>query len=209
MYLPSGKAPSRTQLTWSIIASAVSGVLAYVQWNRSHADHRGGEVEHGRSIQEPSLFQLPAQVADFGDREEEQRSLADLMRLSGEKKGTPFPVVIFGPSGVGKTTLALRVAHTRSGRYPDGRMYVDLRGSEDQPLDSSDVLFGLLRDVGLSGDAIPQGMEERGRLFRAKLTNRRVILVLDNAGSEAQVRPLLPGRTGCAVLITSRGPPRA
>ena len=190
----------------SIIASAVSGALAYIQWDRSHSDHRTGKTERGHSTQEPGLFQLPPQIADFGDREDELKELFNLLRLSTRKRGVPFPLVIFGPSGVGKTTLALRLAHGQHEKFPDAQLYVDLRGSEVQPSDPGNVLFGLLRDLGLSDKLIPQRMEERARLFRAKITRLRVLLMLDNAASEAQVRPLLPGHSDSAVLITSRGP---
>ena len=111
---------------------------------------------------------------------------------------------IAGKAGVGKTALAVRVAHRLRPRFPDGQLYVNLRGAEAQALDPAEVLAGFLRALGVEGAVIPEGLEERVRLYRSRLADRRVLVVLDNAASEAQVRPLLPGSHGCAVLVTSR-----
>jgi NB-ARC domain len=113
---------------------------------------------------------------------------------------------IAGKAGVGKTALAVRVAHRLRPRFADGQLYVNLRGAEAQALDPTEVLAGFLRALGVEGAAIAEGLEERVRQYRSRLADRRVLVLLDNAASEAQVRPLLPASPGCAVLVTSRTP---
>jgi tetratricopeptide (TPR) repeat protein len=109
-----------------------------------------------------------------------------------------------GKAGVGKTALAVQVGHRLRARFPDGQLYVNLRGAERQALDPGAVLSQFLRALGMDGSVIPEAVEERAALYRARLADRRVLVVLDNAADEAQVRPLLPGTAGCSVLVTSR-----
>ncbi|MFD0524938.1 ATP-binding protein [Paractinoplanes durhamensis] len=131
--------------------------------------------------------------------------LGELTRLAGEDDGTIL-TVISGAGGVGKTTLAVRWAHAVAGRYPDGQLYTDLRGfgPEEAPAGPADVLFGFLTALGLPDHRIPPALDERVALFRSVLAGRRMLLVLDNAVGAEQVRPLLPGTRGCAVVVTSR-----
>jgi len=146
--------------------------------------------------------QLPPDIDDFTGR---QGAVAEVQQLL-EKEGATAIVIsaIAGKAGVGKTTLAVRVAHRLRPRFADGQLYVDLRGVEAQALDRADVLAGFLRALEVEGAEIPEGLEDRVRLYRSRLADRRVLVVLDNAASEAQVRPLLPGSQSCAVLVTSR-----
>ena len=150
--------------------------------------------------------QLPPDVADFTGRDKQIGWLRDL--LTGAAVGVPPPAVVVsavaGKAGVGKTALAIHVAHQLRGRFPDGQLYVNLRGAEQQPLKPPVVLAQFLRALGVDGATIPRGLDERQALYRTQLAGRRVLVVLDNAASEAQVRPLLPGSPGCAVLVTSR-----
>jgi hypothetical protein len=111
---------------------------------------------------------------------------------------------IAGNAGVGKTTLAVHVAHQLRQRFPDGQLYVDLAGMATRPLDPGEVLIWFLRALGVEAAAVPVCLEERAALYRARLADRRMLIVLDNAADEAQVRPLLPGSPGCRVLVTSR-----
>jgi hypothetical protein len=112
-------------------------------------------------------------------------------------------VAITGKAGVGKTTLAVRAAHRLRAHYPDGQLFVDLRAQE-HPLTPAEVLARFLRSLGVDRIAIPDDAEERAALYRSRLADRRLLILLDNAQCEAQLRPLLPGTPGCAVLITSR-----
>ncbi len=149
--------------------------------------------------------QLPPDITDFTGREKQVAQVCDL--LAGEPAQRPPAVVvaaIAGQAGVGKTTLAVHVAHRIRDRFPDGQLYVNLRGNERWRLDPGDVLARFLRALGVDGAAIPETTEERSHLFRSRLDGLRVLLVLDNAAGEAQVRPLLPASRACAVLVTSR-----
>ena len=112
---------------------------------------------------------------------------------------------IGGTAGVGKTALAVQWAHQAADRFPDGQLYVNLRGYDpDQPMPAADALAGFLRALGVGGQDIPPEEDERAARYRSLLAGRRVLIVLDNAGSVEQVRPLLPGSPACAVVVTSR-----
>jgi DNA-binding SARP family transcriptional activator/tetratricopeptide (TPR) repeat protein len=146
--------------------------------------------------------QLPPDIDDFTGR---QDAMAQLQRLLEGEQATAIVIsAIAGKAGVGKTALAIRVAHRLRPCFPDGQLYVNLRGAQAEALDPADVLAGFLRALGIDGARIPEGLEERARLYRARLADQRVLVLLDNAANEAQVRPLLPGSQGCAVLVTSR-----
>jgi DNA-binding SARP family transcriptional activator/predicted negative regulator of RcsB-dependent stress response len=147
--------------------------------------------------------QLPPDIDDFTGR---QDAVAQLQRLLEGEQATAIVIsAIAGKAGVGKTALAIRVAYRLRPRFPDGQLYVNLRGAQAEALGPAEVLAGFLRALGIDGARIPEGLEERSRLYRARLADQRVLVVLDNAASEAQVRPLLPGSQSCAALITSRG----
>jgi DNA-binding SARP family transcriptional activator len=151
--------------------------------------------------------QLPAGIGDFTGRDDAVRRLAESLRF---ESGQPVPgaviiAAVTGPGGIGKTTLALHVAHRIAADFPDGQFYVNLRGTTTQPLATAAVLGRLLRDLGADPGTIPAGDEERAARYRSLLAGRRVLLLLDDAHDSAQVTPLLPGTHGCAVLVTSRG----
>src|SRR5271170_5409750 len=115
-----------------------------------------------------------------------------------------YPLSIFA-HGLGKTALAVQWAHQVAERFPDGQLYVSLRGYDpDGPMPPADALAGFLRALGVGGQDIPPGEEERAARYRSLLAGRRVLVVLDSAGSVAQVAPLLPGSPSCAVVVTSR-----
>ncbi|MEV4248950.1 BTAD domain-containing putative transcriptional regulator [Streptosporangium canum] len=141
---------------------------------------------------------LPYDIPDFSGR------TAELERLVGEHHG---PVVtIDGMAGIGKTTLAVHVAHRLAARYPDGRLFIDLRAhtAGREPVDAAAALEALLRQLGVPADRIPVTLGERSALWRAELADRRVLAVLDNALDADHVRPLLPGHSDTLVLVTSR-----
>ncbi|WP_327583560.1 NB-ARC domain-containing protein [Nonomuraea sp. NBC_00507] len=114
--------------------------------------------------------------------------------------------LITGPGGIGKTTVAVEVAHQIKDEYPNGQLFIDLGGASDWPAEPGDVLARFLRELGLSDPEIPDELDRRSACFRSIVAERPVLLVLDNAASSAQVRPLLPGTPGSAVIVTSRPP---
>jgi DNA-binding SARP family transcriptional activator/tetratricopeptide (TPR) repeat protein len=141
--------------------------------------------------------QLPADVAGFTGRAAPLRELDAL--------GSVAPVVIVGSAGVGKTALAVHWAHRIRNRFPDGQLYVDLRGyADDPPVRPIDALGRFLRALGVPAEQVPTDVDVAAALYRSVLAHRRMLVVLDNAHHPDQVRPLLPGTPGCRVVITSR-----
>ncbi|ORT60685.1 transcriptional regulator [Streptomyces sp. CB03238] len=148
---------------------------------------------------------LPATVPDFTGRSSFLQELADRLTSAAEAEGSVAAISsLAGIGGVGKTTLAVHVAHQVRPHFPDGQLYMDLQGAGHRAAEPETVLGAFLRSLGTPDSAIPDTLEERSALYRATLHGRRVLVVLDNARSAAQVRPLLPGTAGCATLITSR-----
>jgi tetratricopeptide (TPR) repeat protein len=149
---------------------------------------------------------LPADVVSFTGRSEELETLRRLFADASRRPRSGLIVVsaLAGKGGIGKTALAVHAAYQLQDHFPDGQLYVNLRGAERQALQPADVLAQLLRALGIPSALIPEDVDERARLYRRRLTTRRVLIVLDNAADEAQIRPLLPGGGSSAVLITSR-----
>jgi DNA-binding SARP family transcriptional activator len=154
----------------------------------------------------PRPAQLPTDIGDFTGRETHVAHLCALL-LAGNPASTPGAVpiaVVSGAGGLGKTTLAVHAAHQVRAKFPDGQLYVDLLGASAQPAEPGEVLARFLRDLGIEGEKVPAREDERAALFRTTLVGRRVLILLDNARDAAQVRPLLPGSSSCAVLVTAR-----
>ncbi|WP_329787268.1 BTAD domain-containing putative transcriptional regulator [Lentzea sp. DG1S-22] len=144
--------------------------------------------------------QLPFDIADFTGRASE---VAALSRLLVDTSGYRL-CALSGKPGSGKSTLALHVAHRVRAHFPDGQLYASLRGVQTVRSDPAEVLVGFLRALGVADAAIPVELDERAQLYRTLLADRRVLIVLDDASDERQIRPLLPGAPTCAVLVTSR-----
>ena len=166
----------------------------------------GPERPAGPTGPAPSVpRQLPPAVRDFVGRAAE---LARLTALADEVAGSDGMVqisAIDGTAGVGKTALALHWAHRAAGRFPDGQLYVNLRGFDPTaPTSPSEALHGFLHALGVDPDRIPAGLDARAGLYRSLLAGRRVLVVLDNARDADQARPLLPGSGASLVLVTSR-----
>ncbi len=157
--------------------------------------------------------QLPADVPAFTGRQQELRQLDRLLADAagagagdpGGPPGTVTSAVVSGTAGVGKTALAIRWAHRVHGTFPDGQLYVDLRGYDpEQPVAPADALAGFLDALGVPAEDIPQAVDDRAARYRTETAGRRMLVVLDNAATVDQVRPLLPGAPTCFVLVTSR-----
>jgi tetratricopeptide (TPR) repeat protein len=155
-------------------------------------------------VQAPA--QLPADISDFTGRTSHLDRLRRLVtRASRADNPSAVSVaVVAGTPGLGKTTLAVHAAHALRSEFPDGQLYVTLLGAREQPVVPYEVLARLLRDLGTDPRQIPAALEEREALYRTRLTDRRILILLDGARDAAQVRPLLPGSASCAVIVTSR-----
>ncbi|WP_333769562.1 AfsR/SARP family transcriptional regulator [Streptomyces sp. IBSBF 2435] len=148
--------------------------------------------------------QLPATVSDFTGRAAFVRELGEQLAGASQGSGVMAVSAVAGIGGVGKTTLAVQVAHEAREAFPDGQLYVDLQGTGPRPAEPEAVLGSFLRALGLPDGAIPDSLADRAALYRSTLDGRRVLALLDNAYDAAQIRQLLPGTPGCAALVTSR-----
>ena len=150
--------------------------------------------------------QLPARIGYFTGRDDALAALNAVLDVDPDTAEAPL-VVIAGTAGVGKTALAVRWAAEIAERFPDGCLYVNLQGFESAsapPVAPEQAVRGFLQALGVSLDGIPPELAAQTALFRSLLTQRRVLLVLDNAYDAEQVRPLLPGAPGCLTVVTSR-----
>ncbi|HEU5471977.1 MAG TPA: BTAD domain-containing putative transcriptional regulator [Actinophytocola sp.] len=158
------------------------------------------------ATEQPSVIprQLPSSIADFVGREDLLDEIRQILASGESTAPYAVPVVaISGRGGVGKSTLALRVAHELGDAFPDGHIYVDLQGVRDDESPLA-LLARFLRALGVRGSLMPDGLVERVEMYRSRLASKRLLLVLDDVTSEQQVIPLLPGSPSCAVLVTSR-----
>ncbi|GAQ50449.1 regulatory protein AfsR [Streptomyces acidiscabies] len=150
--------------------------------------------------------QLPLEARGFTGRAEELARLDDILAADPERPVTVVISAIAGAGGVGKTWLALHWAHRHTGHFPDGQLFVDLLGFNPSmpPMEPAKALRGFLEALGVAPGAVPSTPHGQTTLYRSLLADKRMLVVLDNAGSPDQVVPLLPGNPDCAVLITSR-----
>jgi len=150
--------------------------------------------------------QLPAGVRHFVGREAELKALSEQLNQATESGGTVVVSAIGGAAGIGKTSLAVHWARRHADRFPDGHFYVNLRGFDPsgEPMAASEAVRGFLTALGVPAARIPVNAEDRVALYRSRMADRRMLILLDNARDAGQVRPLLPGSSGSLVLVTSR-----
>lgn len=149
--------------------------------------------------------QLPADLSRFTGRDGELAKLDQW--ATSDRSAWPVVLAVHGAAGTGKSALAVHLAHRLARQFQDGQLYLDLRGSDPvTPLDPAEGLARVLRACGVPSAAIPADLDEAAVLFRSVVAGRRLLILLDNAVTAAQVRPLLPGDRGCVTLVTSRAP---
>ncbi|MGW3994190.1 ATP-binding protein [Amycolatopsis sp. NPDC004772] len=153
----------------------------------------------------PVPRQLPPAVRDFAGRDDQLARLDDLLLADEDHPAAMVISALDGTAGVGKTALAVQWAHRVEHRFPDGTLFADLRGyGPSAPVRPDLVLASFLHVLGVEEDRMPAELDAQVSVYRSVLAGRRVLIVLDNAGTAEQVRPLLPGSPGCVVLVTSR-----
>jgi DNA-binding SARP family transcriptional activator len=190
-------------------AGELAGTIAIGTFGEPPSESATQQADAAAPVPLPSKVrpaQLPADIGDFTGRETHVEQLCALV-LTGNAASSPGAVriaVVNGAAGLGKTTLAVHAAHQVRAHFPDGQLYVDLLGASSQSASPGEVLARFLRDLGIAGDKVPARDDERAALYRTTLNGRRVLILLDNAKDAAQVRPLLPGTSSCAVLVTTR-----
>ena len=154
----------------------------------------------------PRPAQIPLDVRGYVGRDAEHRRLDALLAESEHRPTATVIASVSGPAGAGKTALAVHWAHRVVDQFPDGQLYLNLRGFDQAGvrLSAEDGLKELLGALGVAPTSVPVGVAARAGLYRSTLAGRRMLIVLDNARDDEQVRPLLPGAPGCMVVVTSR-----
>jgi DNA-binding SARP family transcriptional activator/tetratricopeptide (TPR) repeat protein len=192
--------PELRQLHRQVLASdpalGLPALAPSAATTRARADQQHGLSEVPR--------QLPAAVSHFTGRTAELAALTGLLTDTAEPAAVVISVLA-GTAGVGKTAVAVHWAHRVAPQFPDGQLYMNLRGYDPaEPVEASEALAGFLRALGVPGTDIPDDLEERARLYRSRLAGKRILVLLDNARDGEQIRPLLPGAPDCLAIITSR-----
>jgi tetratricopeptide (TPR) repeat protein len=166
----------------------------------------GGVHMHEATTPRAVPCQLPATSRGFVNRKRQLAAMTRRLNPAPHGSSNVLISVIDGAAGIGKTALAVRWAHSVRDRFPDGQLYVNLRGFDPagRPLTSAEALQVLLEGLGVSPDRVPARVESRVALYRSLLSDRRVLVVLDNAVDTPQVELLLPGAASCATVVTSR-----
>jgi DNA-binding SARP family transcriptional activator len=228
------KRPGREQLAALLIqalhaAGRRDDAIDAYQRSREHLDSLGLEpaqtlkeayqaVLNGHRLGRPAVArarpaQLPIDTSNFVGRIDELRELLEFVPAEPTESAGASPVpatgvicVVYGMAGVGKTAFAVHAAHRMARWFPDGQLFLDLHGytANGPRVEPAEALDRLLRAIGVVGERIPQHLEDRAALYRDRLAGKRTLILLDNAYSADQVRPLLPAGPGCLVLVTSR-----
>lgn len=165
--------------------------------------HGGVHVHQQAAAARAVPRQLPGAPPHFTNRAAELQALDEA--VAGRERNAATLVLLSGPGGVGKTALASHWGGRTAGDFPDGQLYADLGGfSAEGPVPPGQVLGSFLRALGVVPDRVPSGVAEQAALFRSLTAELRLLVLLDNAVSAAQVRPMLPASAGSAVVVSSR-----
>jgi len=203
--------PQRRRLDLNLVVAILQAMgleeSVVAQWRaacvRVHSEPRAGGSE-----QRGEVCQLPSTTPYFSGRTAELDQLLGVVQDAAATglPGAALICAIDGMGGIGKTALAVHAAHRLADRFPDGQLFVDLHGytSGLPQQDPSDALAAILQAYGVAPSQIPADLNARALLYRNRLSGTKTLIILDNAATEAQVRPLLPGSGSCLVLITSR-----
>ncbi|HEX6869491.1 MAG TPA: tetratricopeptide repeat protein [Micromonosporaceae bacterium] len=196
--------PELVQLQHKLLKGEESAESPEVDAGRASTVARPGLRDLRSDLPRPA--QLPAEAAGFTGRDALLGKLDELLARTADTSGGPVRIAtIVGTGGVGKTALVVHWGHRVRDRFPDGQLFVDLRGyAAAEPLQPITALSRFLRALGVPERVIPLDLDEAVTLYRSQLADRRMLLILDNARDAEQVRPLLPGSGTCLVLITSR-----
>ncbi|MFE7766837.1 tetratricopeptide repeat protein [Streptomyces sp. NPDC057438] len=189
------------------LRAAYAELLSESDTGQPSAEPRPAPAPAVTAAPAPIPSQLPMDVRPFTGRDDQLAELTEHLCAGEDAPRTAAMVVsaVSGTAGVGKTALAVHWAHRMRDAFPDGQLYVDLRGYDpEEPVSATQALAGFLTALGVPGPEIPLRLDDRAARYRTAVDGRRLLVLLDNAVSAAQVRPLLPGGPGCRVLITSR-----
>lgn len=159
-----------------------------------------------KTVRSSRRHYLPRDIEDFTGRSEELDQLVASLLADDANRTAVVITAIDGMAGIGKTVLAVHIAHRLVDRFPDGQLFIDMHAhaAGHEPADPADALHSLLRALGVPDEQIPDGLDERAAMWRAELADRKALVILDNVEGAAQVRPLLPGTGRSLVLVTSR-----
>jgi tetratricopeptide (TPR) repeat protein len=191
------------RFAWPTVGVLVVATVVLAVWQFG-TDHGDGAEASSASI---SPAELPPDIAEFTGRKAE---LDELRRHLSTRRESSIPTLVIsaidGKPGVGKSALAVHLAHELASSYPDAQLYANLRGAESEALRPSTVLGQFLRALGMPGEDIPADPHAASRHYRSMMAEKRALVLLDNATDAEHVRPLLPASPTCLVLITSRTP---
>jgi transcriptional regulator with XRE-family HTH domain/tetratricopeptide (TPR) repeat protein len=163
-----------------------------------------GRTRSGYLTAAPGLCELPGSIGDYTGRTAELAWISGVLDALNDEAGRLGSAVISGGAGVGKTTLVVRAAHRLRDRFPDGVYFIDAQGMSRRPVANAEILGRVLRAMGVRDQQLPQDPAERAGRYRQLLRQRRVLVIVDDAASESQVRPLLPGDGPSQLIVTSR-----
>ncbi|TLF76990.1 AfsR/SARP family transcriptional regulator [Nonomuraea sp. KC401] len=193
------------RLHQSLLSEETTAHPAKPEPQAGHGRRSTAVIERPRNAVRTLLpAQLPPDIWDFTGRQSSINDLVAAATMTEPAATTPPTVLIAGMPGVGKTALAVHLAHLIKRDFPDGQFYCTLRGSDGEPADPGQVLYNWLIATDMYTKKLPGSTEERSKMFRSWCSAHRVLIVLDNAASAAQISPLLPGSEHCTTIITSR-----